>query len=179
MYAFADARIGSGRSERPKTQPESVYFRHRYSARHLFSCFCTRFRTLFFPENDAEYAPSPPSALPGAFTGLPDTRPKRVAAAKPGDYVDKKQKRALFRHVANVYFALGMSKVAGACRVLGLDDTGADWEGVNYHVKQFKKKGTDKMFEQPEYRERALCAARQLECSLLPVPYSILVRSTG
>ena len=123
-------------------QPESPCFSHRYSARHPFTCSRTRFRTLSFPENGADCAPAPPSALPGAFTGLPGIRPKRAAAAKPKNYVEKKQKRILFRHAANVYFALEMSNVAGACRALGLDDTGADWAGVNYHVKQYKKKGT-------------------------------------
>eukprot|EP00937_MAST-01D_sp_MAST-1D-sp2_P004693 g4693.t1 len=96
-------------------------------------------------------------------------RPKRAAAAKPKDYVEKKQKRTLFRHAANVYFALGMGKVANACRALGLDDAGADWEGVKYYIKKFKQEGTDKMFEEPTYRARALRAAGELECARLPV----------
>ena len=100
MYALADARIGSGWSERPGKQPESLYFSRRYSARHLFSCSRTRFRTLNFPENGADCASAPPPALPGAFTGLPGTRPKRAAAAKHGDHLEKKQKRALFQSAA-------------------------------------------------------------------------------
>ena len=100
LYALADARIGSGWSERPGKQPESLYFSRRYSARHLFSCSRTRFRTLNFPENGADCASAPPPALPGAFTGLPGTRPKRAAAAKHGDHLEKKQKRALFQSAA-------------------------------------------------------------------------------
>ena len=67
LCALADVRIGSGGSERPETQPESPCFSHRYSARHPYSCSCTRSRTLFFPEKCARCTPPPLPTLPLAL----------------------------------------------------------------------------------------------------------------
>ena len=63
----------------------------------------------------------------------------------------------MFKAAANLFHSEKMAQVVDACTAVGLDVTGADWDGVKYWIDKFENMAG--ALATPDGRERARAAA--------------------